>query len=212
MMAFKQRVSLIILSMTYLCVLTSSVGFARSELPRAGVSISTAPALEVNQVLQGNTLELVNGKQVKLLGIIVPELEDPTNKRQAANRFGITEKEYDRFAKSARKLLKRLVGKNKIFLVDDPTDPSVSREDEFGRKYQYIFGRKRDYDYTQFSTVFTSRYYEKFKKGSYHLNVNATMIQNGYAMTDRRLPIRYRRVFERLEAEARTKKRGIWQK
>ncbi|PIQ87340.1 MAG: hypothetical protein COV74_01230 [Candidatus Omnitrophica bacterium CG11_big_fil_rev_8_21_14_0_20_45_26] len=208
-MKFKSSFLILVFSLSFLA---SHEVLAKNDLPDAQVPIPTftSKAQPIQEVPQGNIIHLASGKQIKLKGLLVPELEMLDQKEYWASHLGLSEKQYNRAAKESRQFLRQLVKKNKIFLVEDPSEKMVNATDAFGRHYFYAFGLPRRYEYVQFSIAMIPRYYENNGKGKYSLNIGATMIQNGHAVVDRKLPFIYRHVFEKLEEEAKTNKRGLW--
>ena len=165
---------------------------------------------QVERVLQGNALELASGEQIRLIGVGVPDQDDPEKNAKNAERLGIPIKKFEKFSKKSRDFLKHLVRKNDVYLTLDDTNAAVHHRDELGRKMVYAYGLERKKEYVQFSTALQPRYYEEREKNRYHLHVNATMIQAGYAFVEMKYPFRSLELFRKLEREAKENKRGIW--
>jgi len=125
-------------------------------------SYSHAPTGQrVIKVLDGDSIILANGEEVRYLGIDTPEYGQP-------------------FAEEAREFNRRLVKDRTVELEFD-----IEKRDHYGRLLAYVFVGKTF--------------------------VNAELVKAGYAYVYTNPPnVKYRKLFLRLQKEARENRRGLW--
>ncbi len=85
-------------------------------------------AVKLAKVIDGDTIELTDGRKVRMLGIDAPETE---HSPRAKNRGTA-----DCFAKESTDYLKKLLHSKKLYLR---LDPSKNIHDKYGRVLAYIF-------------------------------------------------------------------------
>lgn len=187
------------------CFLISPV-LAKAE----DLSGKDLPTEKVARVLSGDTLELKSGEIVRLLGVEASKLKNSLENRKRAKDVGADPARYDKYAKRSKKLLEQLVGRKDVVLVKDSLHESSGYKDRQGRTLAYVYGRSRKESYVGYSQALWIRSYEKLEDRKQHLNVNATMIQTGYAAVDVTYPFGKRQEFDRWQSEAKKNKRGLW--
>lgn len=95
---------------------------AASASPSTTQKIATVEAkIRVKRVIDGDTIELENGKKVRYIGIDTPELHHPTKPVQC-------------FGQEAMEINKELVEGKSVRLVKD-----VSEIDRYGRLLRYVY-------------------------------------------------------------------------
>jgi len=156
---------------------------------------SKAAVFQVKRVIDGDTLELANGKEVRLIGINATESSADTAASKETTEF-----------------VKKLVEGKEVLLEFD-----AQRKDKYGRLLAYVW-----YEIVSFSHIkdlLIPEDYEvaagkwKNKQGYYGTFVflNATLIKSGYAQPMTTPPnVKYTELFQRLYQEAKENKRGLW--
>ena len=147
-----------------------------------------ADPLTVTRCIDGDTLELSNGKKVRLIGIDIST----------------------KMNKEAAEFTRKLVEGKQVRLEYD-----VKKQDSpiYKRTLAYVFvdlvdgkGRPPVLDYKTSANWYTDFYGDKFS-----LFVNATLIKAGYAQVMTVPPnVKYQELFMKLEKKAREQKRGLW--
>ncbi|OGX13977.1 MAG: hypothetical protein A2351_05360 [Omnitrophica bacterium RIFOXYB12_FULL_50_7] len=143
-----------------------------------------ADPLTVTKVIDGATLELSNGEEVRLIGVNF-HAEDAQGK-------------------GAAEFTRKLVEGKQIRLEYD-----VQKKDKYGRTLAYVYVVTNTSTAVEinmapgFYLVPGEKFYEDF--------LNATIIRSGYAQVMTIQPnVKYQDLFVKLEKEARESKRGLW--
>lgn len=87
----------------------------------------------VSKVIDGDTLVLMSGEHVRLLGIDAPELEFDDEKRDTKREC---------FALESKKFLKDLTLNKKVILKSDPLNKD---RDDYGRLLRYVYLENGDF-------------------------------------------------------------------
>ena len=157
---------------------------------KVAIPLGSSGIYRVKDVIDGDTIELEDGRLVRYLCIDTPELRHREGKRWA----------YDPqpFAEEARALNRKLVQGRKVRLEFDQ-----QRKDRFGRLLAYVFVKM---DFAAPAT-----YDGEVFLDSHEIFVNAYLLREGVA---RLLVIppnrRYAGHLEKVEAEARKAQRNLW--
>ncbi len=85
-------------------------------------------AVELKKVIDGDTVELGDGRKVRMLGIDAPETEHSPRAKHRGTA--------DCFAKESTDYLKKLLSSKKLYLY---LEPSKNSHDKYGRVLAYIF-------------------------------------------------------------------------
>lgn len=96
------------------------IPFPRHTPSLGEIPVNTQAAL-VKTVIDGDTIELINGQKVRYIGINSPETHHPS-------------KGVECFGKEAEKFNRSLVANKKVFLAKD-----VSETDKFGRLLRFVY-------------------------------------------------------------------------
>ncbi len=144
---------------------------------------SCADWQRVRHVSDGDTIVLENGEKVRLLGVDTPELSSASRNHDSAKRNHLDEKTVQDFAKRAKSFTESLVADRYVYLKYD-----WQRRDKYGRTLAYVY-RAED-----------------------GLLVNAEIIRQGYGFPIVYFIFNRKDEFRKLGDEARTAKRGMWQK
>jgi len=149
----------------------------------------------VERVIDGNTLMLTNGEEVRLIGIDTPKMK--------ANK-GLPLESPEELAKGqeATKFTKELIEGNEVRLEFD-----VQERDKYGRLLAYVF---KEIIAQNASRIYPEGVFIQRGKDSF-LFVNAAIVSQGYA-TPMTIPpnVKYADLFKALYEEAREQKMGLW--
>jgi len=173
-------------------------GLAHAQIPE------TEP-ISIKQVMDGDTFRLSNGQKLKLAGVNAPELHDTPKLPQEARRFKKEIWAFRALGDEAERISQRFVkaANNKIFL--ETTTQSL---DEQGNLLAYVHMpvSKLDPGMTADGQVIMQE-----PDGSFRIFLNAYLLTLGLAELDRSsLDSSYQSLFERLLAEAKKNKKGLW--
>ena len=126
---------------------------------------------------------LENGERVRLIGVDTPEMSDTSRNNDSARRNNLDRKTVNDFASGAKQFVRSLVEGKEVRLEYD-----WQRMDKYGRTLAYIY-RQED-----------------------NLFLNAEIIRQGYGFPIVYFPFKLKNDFERLQNEAKSARRGLWQK
>ena len=169
------------------------------------------PSYKVQKVIDGNTIQLLNGERVRLIGVNVSTFDNQEHNQKSASDLKLEFENFKKMAGKSQGFLKKLVEKNEVFLVFDPADQSADHKDREGNILAYVYGKGKTEQYVAYSISLWTRTYEKLADKMNHLNVNATMIQAGYGFVNAKYPFKRKKDFDQLQEEAKKSKIGIWQ-
>lgn len=171
------------------------------QLPPEERQAKFTDAVLVQKVIDGDTIELADGRHVRLIGIDTPESRKNEKAKRDSARSNTDLEKIVQMGLKAKKALTDLVSNRMVKLEYD-----VTKKDKYGRTLAYIYlvQPSDDIQYLPFEKV----YQDKNKI----IFVNATMIQNGFAQPMTYPPnVKYAEVFQKLFEEAREEKRGLWE-
>jgi Micrococcal nuclease (thermonuclease) homologs len=155
--------------------------FTTKYIPRQASTVTESPSFYVSKAVDGDTLKLSNGDNIRLIGIDTPESRYNSKLERDARR---SRKDIDsiiKMGKEASNFTRRLVGGKKVRLEFD-----VEKHDRYGRLLAYVY----------------------LEDGTF---VNSRIIEEGYAQVMTIAPnVKYAQTFLKLEREARQKKKGLW--
>ena len=135
----------------------------------------------VKRVVDGDTLQLVNGERVRLIGIDTPEMHESSKLYRDSQRSGRDVFAIKELGRRAFEFTKKLVEGKRVSLEFD-----VEKHDKYGRILAYVY----------------------LKDGTF---VNAEIVKQGYAsLMTIPANVKYADLFRRLYQEARMNKRGLW--
>ena len=142
--------------------------------------------LTVSKVIDGDSVILSDGREVRLIGIDCPEFEDQERNLRNAKFFGINPLRFNNHAFEAMKYLTALVSGRNVRTEIDPADEIVGHHDEHGRFLAYLYVVPDD------------------------LLLNAALVHKGDCLVYRKHPFRYRELFLKYEKDAKEGGRGLW--
>lgn len=152
--------------------------------PASGLSQSAKQAGQyyyVKRTVDGDTIKLLTGESVRLIGIDAPESNYNSKLERDAARSRKDVKVILAMGKEASDFAKRLVNGKRVKLEYD-----VVPRDKYGRLLAYVY----------------------LEDGTF---VNAKIVEEGYAQTMTIPPnVKYADYFSKLQREAREKGRGLW--
>jgi len=162
------------------------------------LSTRPAPALPTEscivRVYDGDTLRVADGGReykVRLIGVDTPEAYPSDKLRRDAQRTKQDEESIIVLGRRATAFTKKLCLGRPCRLEYDPANTNHKHRDRFDRVLAFV-------------TV--------LGKGGGEVSVNAEIIRAGYGMALTRYPFdeQKKRLFQRLQREARAAKRGLW--
>ena len=154
----------------------------------------------VEKVLDGDTILLTNGKEIRLIGIDVPESQPNEKARRLAKETGKNMQSILAVGKKAGTFIKPLLEGKEVRLEFDKE--TIDAQERFWA-YVYDVGTYKDK-----KNVWTPSGYEM---SGNEIFINATIVKSGYASPLMLPPnIKHARLFKKLFQEAQQKKRGLW--
>lgn len=179
-------------------------------IPPTGYAQET---LTVQRVNDGATLELSDGRTVRLIGIDCPEIKDHDRNRRNAQKFGIEFEQYERYAGKAKEFVQELVEGEKITLVFDPINEKINHRDKYGRLLTYVkiplAPELPERSVPDLDLVINVIPREETHDEMY-IDLNGSIVRSGHGLVYRRFDFKYKDEFLELEAEAKENKRGVW--
>ncbi|MBF0594386.1 MAG: thermonuclease family protein [Candidatus Omnitrophica bacterium] len=137
--------------------------------------------VRVERVVDGDTIKLVGGERVRLLGIDTPELHESAKLLRDAQRSGKDIKTIQKLGQRAKDFVNPLLAGKNIRL-----DFDIEKRDKYGRLLAYIY----------------------LEDGTF---INKVIIENGYAVPLTIPPnIKHADEFKELYRTARAKGLGLW--
>ncbi len=163
----------------------------------------SAETFTVERVVDGDTLRLTNGENVRLIGIDTPESGNNAKTRKDAERTGQDIKTITAMGKRATEIMKRYVKiGTKVDLEFD-----VQKRDRYNRLLAYVYV---DIANDGLRITHRSALVDR-ANGKERYFLNATMVYEGYAQPMTIPPnVKYAELFKNLYKEARENNRGLW--
>lgn len=141
----------------------------------------------VDRVIDGDSLVLDGGMQVRLLGIDAPEIHDDHGRNHRnALRFKANPDAVKTTAATAKETLRKWSEGKPVRIETDPENARSNHLDDYGRLLAYVFLEEDD------------------------LSLNARMVKEGQAFVYRKFKHARRTDFMRYERDAKRKHKGIW--
>jgi micrococcal nuclease len=141
--------------------------------------------VRVRRVVDGDTLLLINGERVRLIGVDTLEVHESKKLYRDAKRSGRDIKNIKALGGRSSAFTREIVDKKQIRLHFAPNNAYLGHRDKYGRILAYVF----------------------LMDGTF---LNAEIIKQGYRFVYTRFPFKYLEEFRRYERRARESKRGIW--
>jgi micrococcal nuclease len=142
-----------------------------------------AETTRVKRVLDGDTLELEDGRMIRLIGVDCPEFSQKTSNRISASKLGIPYPHFVSYAQESKDYLKERTGSGPVKIEMDPA--AGNYVDPSGRLWVYLQGKN-------------------------NTTINEDMIRQGYCFVHEKYRFLYREEFTGAEKEAKTEKLRIW--
>ncbi len=158
---------------------------------------SSAQIYTVKKVIEGDILELSDGRTVHLIGIDAPDSTSTARAKMFAERSGKKLSEILAVGKKAKKFAQKLVEGKQVRLEYD-----LLEIDEQGKIWAYVY---------MTSVPGKDGGEAEYFLSSTDIFVNATIVKSGYASPVIIPPnIKHSRLFKQLFTEAQLNKRGLW--
>lgn len=155
----------------------------------------------VRRVVDGDTLVLINGERVRLIGIDTPEIHESKKLYRDAGRSKRDIETIIALGRKSYQFTKNLVEWKTVKLEFD-----LEKRDKYGRLLAYVYDIGT---YRGKTNVILPPGYEIVNANE--IFVNATILKSGYASLMTIPPnIKYVGLFTKLYREARENNRGLW--
>lgn len=170
--------------------------------------IVKADSIRVKRVVDGDTLELVGGTRVRLIGVDTPEVHDSNKLYRDSKRTKQDIKTIKKLGKRSSDFVKSILSKNKVIVLEyDQANALTGNKDKYGRTLAYVYvelpngpPKDIDKDFLVLKTISCKEY----------LFLNATIIRAGYGNAYTSFPFGFSDEFRKYEKEARENNRGLW--
>jgi len=168
-----------------ICLILSSPSFAHSEtVPEWGT-------YTIERVIDGNTLKLTNGERVRLIGIDTPESKPNDKAKRDSERTGQDVETINKMGQESTEFVKGIVSEGQEIQLEF----DVQERDKYGRLLAYVLIPVHGTNWLQvkdgipishladgpYALVKPAESFEQSFKGTYPVNLNAYIIQSGYA-------------------------------
>jgi micrococcal nuclease len=140
--------------------------------------------VQVKRVIDGDTLELSDGRLIRLIGVDCPEFNENSANSENASRRKIPYPHFVTFATEAKQFLEKRIGEQPVQIETDPNFKFFKHSDLSDRLWVYLSKNK--------------------------ILINEELIGNGYCFVHDKYQFRYRKEFLEKEKEAKEKRIGIW--
>ena len=158
------------------------------------------------RVVDNRTIELDNGKQIQLAGVLVPDLTDRRFNEQEAKRLRVDPKRFQECAEGAKYYLEQEIRGGVFRLVYDQEAPA----EEGSSAYLFIQSSiPNDLAIEKMSVTSEDVVLINGKKNK-EFFLNAMLIRSGLGYVAPQVASEFKDEFERFEREAKQDKRGIW--
>lgn len=174
----------------------------------------------VERVVDGDTLKLLNGEKVRLIGIDTPESKPNAKAQRDAQREGKDVETITKMGQEATEFVKSLGLEGKEVRIEF----DVQERDKYGRLLAYVFFpsiahlREKPLYCDELKNIPSKRTIDGFSRcldneENILMFLNAAILEAGYASPMTIPPnVKYADLFKRLYQEARENKRGLWRK
>lgn len=161
----------------------------------------------VVKVYDGDTVQLINGQKVRLIGIDTPETHEGDKLFRDAKRSGQDIETIKALGRQSAAFTRQLLLGKSVAL-----DFDAQHNDKYGRVLAYVWlPRPSVPDSVPPENLVVEARQKKDGSKEDYVFVNATIIKAGYAQTMTIAPnVRYARMFQELAAQAQEQKQGLW--
>lgn len=159
----------------------------------------------IRRALDGETLELTDGRVIRLIGVATNNVQPILVERFKASYTQIKNMPLSTLSTQAMAFVeKNVVGRN-ITLSQDPSNADTSHFDENGRLLAYVWysiHSKAGEDASKSEKLIGYQSQDKL--------LNSELIKAGLGFVDTRKPFLQKEVYLRMEKEAAEKREGVW--
>lgn len=164
-----------------------------------------AGEITVTRAIDGETLQLSDGREVKMIGVITNDVKPILRERFKASENQIANLPLQKLPQDvARYVESNVVGRN-IILSFDPANSESNHKDREGRVLAYVW---YSVHYREERGGEEAR--RAFEIQSEDRLLNGELVRYGYAFADARSSYINQQLFLRYEQEAATRSQGIW--
>ena len=162
----------------------------------AGGAQAAEEALTVKRVIDGDSLLLSDGREVRLIGVDTPEFRNPHRNFVNARRLGVDPDAYSGYADKAAGYTRQVALGRAVRIEHDPANAASGHKDKYGRELAYVYLKTPGGP----------------QPGPPEEELNALLVSSGNAVTTTGFTFAGRDRFLKLQEEARRQKRGFWRK
>ena len=163
----------------------------------------------VKRVVDGDTLELEDGRKVRLIGVDTPELHVSQKLYKDSERSGQDIAAIRELGLRASAFTKRYLDKQRVELEYEASNRVTNHQDKYGRTLAYVYVQLSKFP-PEYEVYLSKKREKKKRKKDYYVLFNRLLIQCGYANAYTRFPFEYLEDFRMCEREARTFETGLW--
>ncbi|MDD5218328.1 MAG: thermonuclease family protein [Candidatus Omnitrophica bacterium] len=178
----------------------------------------------VESIVDGNTLQLTDGKTVRLAGVDVVKPGLTTHNELLGKKNDLAAEKIKVFANKSVWFIEQFVfeTRSSMFLSDSDKDESRPRkirleyENEADSQkskrppWVYVYVTLPVYDNPNISSPQAADLEDALASETREVMLNGEMIKEGYGFVRHQNPCKYRKEFEQLQNIARVNRRGIW--
>ena len=163
----------------------------------------------VKRVVDGDTLELEDGRKVRLIGVDTPELHVSRKLYRDSERSGQDIAAIRELGLRASAFTKKYLDKQQVELEYESSNRVTNHLDKYGRTLAYVYVQLSRFP-PEYEVYLSKKGEKKKRKKDYYVLFNRLLIQCGYANAYTRFPFEYLEDFRNCEREARTFETGLW--
>ncbi len=163
----------------------------------------------VKRVVDGDTLELEDGRKVRLIGVDTPELHVSQKLYRDSARSGQDIAAIRELGLRASAFTKKYLDKRRVELEYESSNRVTNHQDRYGRTLAYVYVQLSRFP-PEYEVYLSKKGEKKKRKKDFYVLFNRLLIQCGYANAYTWFPFEYLEDFRMCEREARTFETGLW--
>lgn len=171
---------------------------------------SCSESVYVKRVVDGDTLELEDGRKIRLIGVDTPELHVSQKLYRDSDRSGQDIAAIRELGLRACAFTKKYLDKQRVDLEYESSNRVTNHQDKYGRTLAYVYVQLSRFPPEYEVYLSKKKENKKKRKKDYYVLFNRLLIQCGYANAYTRFPFEYLEDFRMCEREARTFETGLW--
>ena len=172
-----------------------------------GWSIYDDVTLFVTHVLDGDTIDISDGRRIRLLGIDCPEISENDKLAYDVLKTGISKEIFLTVGREAREFVRDVTMDCELKIKTDLVNSTSDHFDKYGRTLAYVkvyWKEPPEFLLKDMGKKEIKRWKSKW------VSLNILLLSNGYAKVYNRFPFTNRQRFTAEERKAKMDKKGIW--